>query len=66
MADHHLHPVQTRSAHDEYATRASVAIDPQDYVPPQLARLGTLSELTLGGGNGLDDGLGAAGDEGSV
>ena len=37
-----------------------------DYVPPQITRLGTLAELTLGGGAGPDDGLGGAGDEGSV
>lgn len=36
------------------------------YVPPRVERLGTLAELTLGGDNVHDDGLGGAGDEGSV
>lgn len=36
------------------------------YEPPRLERLGTLAELTLGGDTGPDDGLGGAGDEGSV
>ena len=36
------------------------------YQPPHLVRLGTLADLTLGGVTGPDDGLGGAGDEGSV
>jgi hypothetical protein len=36
------------------------------YEPPSMVRLGTLAELTLGGNFGLDDGVGGAGDEGSI
>ncbi|MBF9130416.1 lasso RiPP family leader peptide-containing protein [Plantactinospora sp. S1510] len=36
------------------------------YQPPSVRRLGTLAELTRGGTVGPDDGLGGAGDEGSV
>lgn len=36
------------------------------YESPKITRLGTLAELTQGGGAGPDDGLGGAGDEGSV
>ena len=38
----------------------------RDYVSPRIERLGTLAELTQGGGVGPDDGLGGAGDEGSL
>lgn len=40
--------------------------DPDLYQPPSVRRLGTLAELTRGGVVGPDDGLGGAGDEGSV
>ncbi|WP_159079600.1 MULTISPECIES: lasso RiPP family leader peptide-containing protein [unclassified Plantactinospora] len=40
--------------------------DPADYQAPTVRRLGTLAELTRGGTVGPDDGLGGAGDEGSV
>jgi hypothetical protein len=43
--------------------------DPADvagYEPPQVVRLGTLAELTRGGLVGADDGLGGAGDDGSL
>lgn len=36
------------------------------YLPPIIERLGSLAELTQGGTPGLDDGLGNAGDSGSV
>ncbi len=36
------------------------------HVAPTVTRLGTLAELTLGGTVGLDDGLGGAGDTGSL
>ena len=36
------------------------------YVPPSIERLGTLAELTRGGDVGPDDGLGGAGDGGSL
>ncbi|MFI6230928.1 lasso RiPP family leader peptide-containing protein [Micromonospora echinospora] len=39
---------------------------PADYRPPTVRRLGTLAELTRGGTAGPDDGLGGAGDDGSV
>jgi hypothetical protein len=37
-----------------------------DYRPPSVQRLGTLAELTKGGTVGPDDGLGGAGDDGSL
>jgi len=37
-----------------------------DYVSPLIERLGTLAELTRGGFVGPDDGIGGAGDEGSL
>lgn len=40
--------------------------DVATYVPPRLERLGTLAELTQGGGGSPDDGFGGAGDEGSL
>jgi hypothetical protein len=36
------------------------------YEAPALAYLGTLRELTLGGGTGPDDGMGGAGGAGSL
>jgi hypothetical protein len=36
------------------------------YEAPALAYLGTLRELTLGGGTGPDDGMGGAGGVGSL
>jgi hypothetical protein len=36
------------------------------YEAPMITRLGTLAELTLGGSVGPDDGLGGAGDDGSL
>ena len=36
------------------------------YEAPALAYLGTLRELTLGGGTGPDDGMGGAGGVGSI
>lgn len=36
------------------------------YEPPALVSLGTLAELTQGGGSGPDDGYGGAGDSGSL
>jgi len=36
------------------------------YEPPAIERLGTLAELTRGGSSGPDDGLGGAGDQGSL
>lgn len=36
------------------------------YVSPRIDRLGTLAELTRGGEIGPDDGLGGAGDGGSL
>ncbi|WP_416904085.1 lasso RiPP family leader peptide-containing protein [Micromonospora echinospora] len=39
---------------------------PAEYRPPTVRRLGTLAELTRGGTAGPDDGLGGAGDDGSV
>jgi hypothetical protein len=36
------------------------------YQPPVLTRLGTLAELTRGGTIGPADGLGGAGDDGSL
>ncbi len=67
MAQHHIDPVRAGSiAHDDAVADRPVATHLHDYTPPQLARLGTLAELTLGGDSGPDDGLGAAGDEGSV
>ena len=36
------------------------------YVSPLIERLGTLAELTRGGDVGPDDGLGGAGDGGSL
>jgi hypothetical protein len=36
------------------------------YEPPTVRRLGTLAELTKGGTVGPDDGLGGAGDDGSL
>jgi hypothetical protein len=40
--------------------------DGDDYRSPTVTRLGTLAELTKGGTVGPDDGLGGAGDEGSL
>jgi hypothetical protein len=37
-----------------------------DYQPPTITRLGTLAELTKGGTVGPSDGLGGAGDDGSL
>lgn len=42
------------------------ALEVAEYEPPRVVRLGTLTELTHGGAVGLDDGLGGAGDEGSL
>lgn len=36
------------------------------YAAPTLVRLGTLEELTKGGTETVDDGLGGGGDEGSI
>jgi len=36
------------------------------YDPPSLTYLGTLRELTLGGTSGPSDGVGGAGDTGSL
>jgi hypothetical protein len=38
----------------------------REYEPPSIHRLGTLAELTKGGTVGPDDGLGGAGDDGSL
>jgi hypothetical protein len=38
----------------------------REYEPPTVRRLGTLAELTKGGTVGPDDGLGGAGDDGSL
>jgi hypothetical protein len=38
----------------------------REYEPPSVRRLGTLAELTKGGTVGPDDGLGGAGDDGSL
>jgi hypothetical protein len=37
-----------------------------DYRPPTVTRLGTLAEFTQGGTGGIADGMGFAGDEGTV
>ena len=42
------------------------APEPAVYQPPTIERLGTLAELTQGGAPGPDDGLGGAGDGGSL
>jgi hypothetical protein len=39
---------------------------PPDYQPPTIIDLGTLAELTKGGGFGLGDGSGSAGSSGSI
>jgi hypothetical protein len=36
------------------------------YEPPRVDRLGSLADLTLGGGVGIADGFGFAGDVGSL
>jgi hypothetical protein len=36
------------------------------YAPPSVTYLGTLRELTLGGTSGPSDGVGGAGDTGSL
>jgi hypothetical protein len=41
-------------------------VAPVEYEPPRIERLGTLAELTQGGGIAPDDGFGGAGDEGSL
>jgi hypothetical protein len=46
---------------DDGSTLAPVA-----YEPPTIERLGTLAELTQGGALGLSDGMGDAGDQGSL
>jgi hypothetical protein len=38
----------------------------ETYVPPEVRLLGTLADLTLGGTSGPDDGVGGAGDSGSL
>lgn len=53
------------SAHTAPSTAGTDDAAPP-YVPPRITRLGTLAELTLGGLIGPDDGLGGAGDEGSL
>ena len=40
--------------------------EPERYQAPIIQRLGTLAELTLGGTEGPDDGMGGAGEVGSV
>ncbi|HEX8631736.1 MAG TPA: hypothetical protein VF755_26555 [Catenuloplanes sp.] len=36
------------------------------YQRPTIRRLGTLTDLTRGGVSGIDDGVGGAGDDGSL
>jgi hypothetical protein len=40
-------------------------LSPGHYEPPRVTYLGTLRELTLGGGSSPDDGVGGAGGVGS-
>lgn len=52
---------------DELAkTRADPEVTSTRYESPHIERLGTLAELTRGGGTGPDDGFGGAGDDGSL
>lgn len=53
-----------RWAQRERAAEPSPARD--GYAPPQLMVLGTLSELTAGGGVVFDDGAGLAGGSGTA
>ena len=53
-------PRGTDAPHDE----ADAVVEA--YQPPLVERLGSLAELTLGGWGDVDDGVGGAGDEGSV
>jgi hypothetical protein len=49
------------------STTADDSVSPDDgYQPPVIERLGTLAELTRGGLVGPDDGMGGAGDGGSL
>ena len=41
-------------------------LDETEYTAPTIVRLGSLTELTLGGTVGADDGNGGAGDSGSL
>ena len=41
-------------------------LDDTGYAPPTVVRLGSLTELTRGGTTGADDGMGGAGDGGSL
>lgn len=44
----------------------AIVLERAAYRPPSVERLGTLAELTQGGTVGVDDGLGGAGDTGSL
>lgn len=55
-----------RSAAAPLVVLATDQLTPNGYVPPRIDRLGTLAELTQGGGLGPEDGFGGAGDEGSL
>jgi hypothetical protein len=52
----------TTQSDEQVAGRATESA----YEPPAIRRLGTLSELTLGGGSGPNDGFGGAGAMGSI
>lgn len=51
---------------DQHDVEATDDQPSQVYAPPRVVRLGTLAELTQGGVIGPDDGLGGAGDDGSL
>jgi hypothetical protein len=53
----------TQAGADEAVPESARA---QSYQAPSLTYLGTLRELTQGGGPGPDDGLGGSGDSGSL